>query len=106
MDSGPTEGNLPPVFVLVTLAAFWAWEFALVLLKTFVPSTWIGLVSLCYPAIALILPLVVLWPNWLAATAVASMVGILHLLVEKIGDIEVSPIQFRRNRRTGLPPLP
>ncbi len=92
--------------VLVLLATFWAWE----TLRYAVESVAPRLVAMTRPLhgiIAAVLPLCVLWPDWVAALAVAGATGLLVAWTDRVfTPTPVAPISIPRRRQGGLPPLP
>ncbi len=92
--------------VLLTLATFWLWETVRYAAESFIPQIFSATRPL-HPLVVAAAPLLVLWPEWVQALAVAAAVGILHLAVEKyLAPDTATPIQLPRRRGGGLPPLP
>lgn len=93
--------------VLVTLATFWVWETARAVVERFAPAVF-SLTRPVHPILAALLPLYVLWPHWVAALAVAGVVGLLVAAVDRVfTPTPMEQLQVPRRRSTGgLPPLP
>lgn len=90
--------------VLLTLATFWIWETVRYPLQAFIPGLFNATRAL-HPLLVATVPVVLLWPDWVSALAVAAVVGMLCVLVDQhLGTPE--PIVLSRPRSRGLPPLP
>lgn len=92
---------------LVVLATFWVWETVRAIVERFAPAVF-SLTRPVHPILAALLPLYVLWPNWVAALAVAGIVGLLVATVDRLfGSTPMQQVQIPRRRTAkGLPPLP
>lgn len=93
--------------VLLTLATFWAWMTFRFILREFKP-VWYGKTRAVHPFLVLAFPLVILWPDYIAAMAVTAVVGVLQQTTSAIfeGSGEQPVIVPRRAPSRGLPPLP
>lgn len=91
--------------VLLLLATFWAWGALRALLETLVPGIFAATRAV-HPLVVAGLPLVVLWPDWVAALAVAGATGILVGLTDRLAAVRYAQVQFRGRRKPGLPNLP
>jgi membrane protein implicated in regulation of membrane protease activity len=93
--------------VLITLATFWVWETFRAVMEAYLPRVF-TLARPVHPILAAALPLFLLWPNWVAALAVAGVVGLLVAAVDRVfGSTPVETFQRPQRRRSGgLPTLP
>lgn len=92
--------------LLVLLANFWAWETVRYAMEDLVPNVF-RVTRFLHPFAVAVLPLLVLWPSWIPALAVAGATGLLVALVDKhMGVGQATPIQVPRRNQGGLPPLP
>lgn len=92
--------------LVVTLAVFWVWEFVKYGLENFAPFVF-DKTRVAHPLLVLGVAFWQTYPDYLSAAAIAAVVGILHILVEKIGGVGgYAPVTIPRPRRGGLPPLP
>lgn len=109
MVSGPGEryADLVLRLVLILLATFWAWETLRFAMESYL-SRWFALSRPVHPLLVASLPLWVLWPDWVAALAVAGATGLLVAVVDRVfSAARTSPVVVPRPRRQGgLPPLP
>jgi hypothetical protein len=94
-------------FALVVLATFWVWESFRALMERFLPEVF-ALARPVHPILAAALPLYLLWPDWVAALAVAGVVGLLVAAADRIfGSTPVQELPVPRRRSSGrLPRLP
>jgi hypothetical protein len=92
---------------LLVFATFWVWETFRALMERFADPVFV-LLRPVHPLLAAVLPLYVLWPQWVAALAVAGVVGLLVAAVDRLfGSTPVQQVQVPRRRTSGgLPPLP
>lgn len=93
--------------LLALFATFWAWESLRYAVESFAPRVFAG-TRVLHPLAVAALPLYILWPNWVAALAVAGAVGLLVAVVDKT-FMAPPPQQLqvpRRRSQQGLPPLP
>ena len=92
--------------VLILLATFWAWETLRYAVESVAPRV-VAATRPLHGVIAAALPLYVLWPNWVAALAVAGATGLLVAWTDRaFGNSAPTPISIPRRDRGGLPPLP
>jgi membrane protein implicated in regulation of membrane protease activity len=93
--------------LLLVLATFWAWETLRYALEHLTPAVFAS-TRILHPLAVAVLPLVVLWPEWVDALAVAGATGILVGVMDQFfGHSAPQPVPFQRTRRSGgLPPLP
>lgn len=93
--------------ILVIFATFWAWETFRALLERFAPVIF-TLSRPVHPVLAAVLPLVVLWPHWIPALAVAGVVCLMVAGVDKVfNSTPVTAFQSqKRPEFGGLPRLP
>lgn len=93
--------------VTVTMATFWVWETVRAVVERFAPSVF-SVTRPIHPVLAALLPLYVLWPHWVAALAVAGVVGLLVATVDRLfSSTPVQQVHLPRGRmQKGLPPLP
>lgn len=87
--------------ILLTLAVFGVWEFALVVVPWTIPP-WLQPLLVYAGALALA------WPDWRTALAVVGGVGLAHVWVRNLGHTPVVPPQqvVRRPRNNRMPDLP
>lgn len=93
--------------VLLTLATFFLWSSIRYPAERYVGS-YFDTTRVLHPLVVAALPLVVLWPEWVPALAVAGLVGLLVGVTDKyFGGPSPTATPFQVNRRrSGLPPLP
>jgi hypothetical protein len=93
--------------VLLLFATFWAWETLRAIVETLAPRVF-ALSRPVHPIVAALLPLYVLWPDWVPALAVAGICGLLVAVVDRVmTGPAVAPVPIPRRRSSGgLPPLP
>lgn len=94
--------------VLIVLATFWCWETARYALERYLPSAFAATRAL-HPVVVALLPLGLLWPEWVTALALAGATGLLVALVDRFvagGSSSPAPVVLPRRRTGGLPPLP
>jgi membrane protein implicated in regulation of membrane protease activity len=93
--------------ILIILATFWVWETFRAVMERFLPSVF-ALARPAHPILAAALPLYLLWPEWVSALAVAAVVGLMVVTVDRL--FNTTPIEaYQRPRRSmtgGLPRLP
>lgn len=93
--------------ILIILATFWVWETFRALMERFLPDVF-TMARPVHPILAAALPLYLLWPNWVAALAVAAVVGLMVAVVDRA--MNTTPIEaYQRPRKSagsGLPRLP
>lgn len=88
------------------LATFWVWETVRYAAERYAETVF-DATRAVHPLLVAALPLVVLWPDWVDALAVAAGVGLLHLFVQRALGLASPPqVVMQRPRRGGLPPLP
>jgi hypothetical protein len=95
--------------VLVLLATFWAWETLRYILERYAGPVFSATRPL-HPFVVAALPLYILWPDWVAALAVAGAAGLLVAVVDRalVGE-PAQQLQIPRRRGLrgdGLPPMP
>lgn len=89
--------------VLLVFATFFLWETLRLPLERY--AEWIfDLSRPVHPLVVAVLPLVVLWPEWITALAVGGVVGLLVAAVDRFLGTPPQPVALTRRR--GLPPFP
>jgi hypothetical protein len=93
--------------VLVTLATFWVWETFRAVMEAYLSRVF-AQTRPVHPFLAAALPLFLLWPNWVAALAVAGVVGLMVTAVDRwlVGTPVETFQRPQRRRNGGLPTLP
>ncbi len=90
----------------VALATLFLWETLRFAISEHAPRIYAA-TRTAHPLVVAILPLVVFWPDWIRALAVAGLVGIFHVLMRSfVPEPSVPTYAPRESRRAGLPPIP
>lgn len=93
--------------VLLGLATFYLWETVRYPFERFAPRVF-DRTRVVHPLLVAFLPIVYLWPDWVAGLGVAGAVGLLVAVVDRVfGGSRPAPVVLpRRRSRGGLPDLP
>lgn len=91
----------------LTLATFFVWSSIRYPAERYVRA-YFDASRVVHPVVVAALPLVVLWPEWVSALAVAGLVGLLVAATDRyLATDAIQPISIPNRRRRGvLPPLP
>lgn len=91
----------------VALAGLFIWESVRFAVSEYAARAYSATVAL-QPLVVAVFPVVILWPDWLRALAVAGLIGMFHVVISRFAPDPVPTFQppRRESRRSGLPSLP